>query len=72
MANLIWEFDGDAYLATIETAPGRIRFRLVVERSNGSWDWSVWNPRSPDISARHGVADTAQEAMKAAEAAAGP
>jgi hypothetical protein len=70
MANLIWERDGDAYYATVENSTGGVRFRLVVERMNGSWDWTVWNPGYPAVSVRQGVADTVQEAMRAAEQAA--
>jgi hypothetical protein len=68
---MLWERDDDdAYHAAVEAATGEIRFRLVVERFNGSWDWSIWNPRLPAMSARNGVADTMQDAMKAAEQAA--
>jgi hypothetical protein len=68
---MLWERDDDdAYHAAVKTATGEIRFRLVVKRSNGSRDWSVWNPRLPAILARHSVADTVQDAIKAAEQAA--
>jgi hypothetical protein len=69
---VVWERDGnDAYFATVENATGGVRYRLVVERMNGSWDWMVWNPGYPAVSARHGVAETVQDAMKAAEQAVG-
>jgi hypothetical protein len=70
MANLIWERDGDAYYATVENSTGGVRFRLVVERMNGSWDWTVWNPAYSAVSVRQGVSNSVQEAMRAAEQAA--
>jgi hypothetical protein len=70
MANLVWERDGDAYYATVENATGGVRYRLVVERMNGSWDWTVWNPAYPAVSVRQGVSNSVQEAMRAAEQAA--
>jgi hypothetical protein len=69
MANLVWELDGGAYHATVETSTGGVRFRLVVERMNGSWDWTVWNPAYPAVSVRQGVTNSVQEAMRAAEQA---
>jgi hypothetical protein len=68
---MIWERDGDAYTATVETATGEVRFHLTVERlATQSWDWMVWQPGEPATLARYGTAATAQEAMRAAEAAA--
>jgi hypothetical protein len=67
---VVWERDGDTYYATVEEAAGGVRYRLVVERMNGSWDWTIWKPAIPEISARHGVADTVQDAMREAERAA--
>jgi hypothetical protein len=66
---IVWERDGDAYYATVEDGAGGVRCRLVVEKMNGSWDWSVWKPDSPEISARHGVANSVQDAMREAERA---
>jgi hypothetical protein len=67
---IVWERNGDEYHATVESAAGGVRFRLVVERMDGSWDWTVWRPDHPTLSTRHGVADTVHEAMQAAESAA--
>jgi hypothetical protein len=67
---VVRERDGDTYYATAENASGEIRYRLVVERMNGSWDWTAWKPGYPEVSARHGVADTVQDAMREAEQAA--
>ena len=66
---VVWERDGDAYYATVEYPTGTVRFRLVVERMDHAWDWTVWKPGNPEVSVRHGVADTVQDAMREAESA---
>jgi hypothetical protein len=67
---VVWERNGEAYFAAVESATGGVRYRLIVERLDGAWDWSVWKPNNPGVSARHGVADTILNAMRAAEQAA--
>ena len=67
---VVWERDGDADYASVEYPVGTIRYGLVVEKMDGTWDWSVWKPDNPGVSARHGVADTVQGAMREAEGAA--
>jgi hypothetical protein len=71
MGDVIWERDGETFHATLESTDGTTRFHFVVERLNHGWDWTVWRPDDPVASARHGVADTVQEAMRQAEEASG-
>ncbi len=66
---VIWERSGDMYHATARTESGEVRFHMVVEKLGRAWDWSVWRPEEPAGRARHGTADTVQEAMRAAEEA---
>jgi hypothetical protein len=67
---VIWERSGEAYHASVRANSGEVLFHLVVERLNHAWDWSVWRPEDSSTTARHGVASTAQEAMRVAERAA--
>jgi hypothetical protein len=67
--SVLWERDGDAFYGTTRTLDGGTLFHLIAEQVNHHWDWSVWRPDQPPEMARHGVADTAQEAMQAAEEA---
>jgi hypothetical protein len=66
---VVWERDGEAYYASVEDGAGGVRLRLVVEKMNGSWDWTVWKPDNPETSVRHGVSNIAQDAMREAERA---
>ena len=66
---MIWEQSGDIFHATARAPSGEVLFHLVVERLNHHWDWSIWRPGEPARMARHGVAATASDAMRKAEAA---
>ena len=68
---LIWERSGRAYYATVHEPPDVVRFRAEVEPNGTFWDWSAWRPGESPGAARYGVAQTAQEAMRDAERAAG-
>jgi hypothetical protein len=68
---MLWERSGSAFHATVEDASGRVLYRLIVEElPNGTWDWAVWRSGAQSFLGRHGVTDTIQEAIQAAEAAA--
>jgi hypothetical protein len=62
--------DEALYAAVIGGRDGT-RYHLIVERlpNADGWDWTVWRPGDAPASARHGVATSAVEAMRAAEAA---
>jgi hypothetical protein len=65
---LVWERDGDAYYATVAGSGGTDEVHLAVEAViDGSWTWTMWRAGYPPRLARYGIADTVQEAMRAAE-----
>jgi hypothetical protein len=67
---MIWERNGDAFYATDETLSGEVCFRLIVEmRPDETWDWAAWRDGGRVELARHGVIETAQAAIQAAELA---
>ena len=68
---MIWERSVEAYYATVTAPDGDARFHLVVESDGDRWDWITWRPGQTEQEARHGHADTVQEAMREAEQAAG-
>jgi hypothetical protein len=66
----VWEQSGDAYYATVQVQDGD-RYHMTIDKlPRGGWEWSVWRQGDNWHLARKGTADTAQEAMGAAEAAA--
>ena len=68
--SIVWEKDGEGFYATIIEPPGdTVLFHLKVEKYNDRWDWAIWRPGQDPRTATHGLADTAQEAMPAAELA---
>jgi hypothetical protein len=68
---MIRERKGDTFTATVKAPAGGVRFFLKVEQlSPQSWDWTVWEAGKPGRLAHYGVAPTAQEAMRGAEAVA--
>jgi len=67
---VIWERSGEAFYADIDAADGT-RHHLIVERMPaGGWDWSVWWQTDGTRGVHSGPADSVQEAMRKAEAAA--
>jgi hypothetical protein len=70
---VIWEKSGDAFYADVEAADGSHIHMSVEELPRAAgWEWLVWHQRNGMRVMGHGVAGTAQDAMQAAEAAAGP
>ena len=68
---LLWERDGEAYYASGTLEPNETPIRMIVEPlSSGQWDWAVWRLNDEVKVVRTGIADTVQEAMRAAEDAA--
>lgn len=67
-----WRKVDDALYASVFNGPNSARYHLIVERlPNGrGWDWTVWRPGDAPEAARHGVAPSAADAMRAAEIAA--
>ncbi len=68
---LIWERNGESYYATVTGPSDEVRFYQTVETDGDRWDWLVWRPDESADQARLGVAVSVQEAMRAAERAAG-
>jgi len=66
---VVWALSEEGYSATIMGPSDEVRFHLTVEKYNDRWDWAVWRPGQNQRTATHGPADTAQEAMRAAELA---
>jgi len=68
-----WRKVDNALFAAVINGGGQTRYHLIVERlPNGrGWDWTVWRPGDEPRLARHGMASSVAEAMRAAEAAAG-
>jgi hypothetical protein len=67
---MVWKRDGVAFYANVVGAAGTVTHNLAVEAaSDGSWTWTIWRAGDPPRLARYGIADTAQEAMQAAEQA---
>jgi hypothetical protein len=69
---MIWEKSGDAYYAVVADIEGRPIARLIADPCpGGGWDWAAWSEGVKPANERSGTARTAQEAMRAAEQAAG-
>jgi hypothetical protein len=67
---VVWERSGEAFYADLDAEDGT-RYHLIVERlPGGEWDWSVWRRNDGTRGVHTGVADTVQEAMRAAQQAA--
>jgi hypothetical protein len=66
---VVWERNEQGYHATLRGPSNEVRFHLTVEKFNDCWDWAMWRPGQDQQTATHGLADTAQEAMQAAELA---
>ena len=66
-----WRRADDALFAAVISGRDGTRYHLIAEQlpSDDSWDWTVWRPGDAPTAARHGVAASAVEAMRAAEAA---
>ena len=69
---IVWEQSGEAFYATETSQSGEKHYLIVEKLPKGGWDWSVWRQRDSWRIARNGTANTAQEAMRAAERALGP
>ena len=41
---IVWEKDGEGFIATVIDLAGEVRFRLTVEADDGHWHWTVWCP----------------------------
>ena len=66
---VVWEKDGVGFYATIIEPTGEILFHLTVEKYNERWDWAMWRPGQDQRTATHGLANTVDGAMRAAELA---
>jgi hypothetical protein len=66
-----WRQVDAALFAAVVGGRDDARYHLIVERlpSGNDWDWTAWRPGDAPRAARHGVASSAAEAMRAAEAA---
>jgi hypothetical protein len=67
--SIVWEPSDEGYCATIRGPSDEILFHLTVEKYNDRWDWAMWRPGQDQRTATHGLADTVDEAMRAAELA---
>ena len=66
---IVWERSGGAFYADADAAGGD-RYHLIVEDlPGGGWHWSVFLQTDGSRNVHSGTAGTAQEAMRAAEAA---
>ena len=66
---VVLERSGEAFHADTDAADGT-RYHLIVEKlPGGGWDWSGWRQNAGTRGTQSGTADTAQEAMRAAEQA---
>jgi hypothetical protein len=69
--SMVWERDGDCFVAAVENDDGRPVWHLVVEPLlSGGWDWTIWRPGDLAGTALRRPARTVQDAMQAAEQAA--
>jgi hypothetical protein len=66
---VVWELSEEGYYATIRGPSDEVQFHLSVEKYSERWDWAMWRPGQDERTATRGLADTAQEAMWAAELA---
>ena len=68
-----WRRVDDGLFAAVMKGGDQARYHLVVERlpNASGWDWTVWRPGDAPDAARHGVAPSSAEAMRAAERAVG-
>lgn len=64
-----WRKIDDGLFAAVINDDDQIRYHLLVESlpNGGAWDWTVWRPGDAPDAARHGIASSAAEAMRAAE-----
>ena len=65
---MIWERSGEAYYATVTGPDDEVLIRLIVEPHGDLWDWTVWRIEDDHYKARKGIASTARDAMRDAEA----